>query len=56
MIEGMIVRCDICGDIKTLKLDEVDRKIIGDTIQILDRYVCNECIARSKIEDAREAV
>lgn len=49
MIIALIVKCDECGAHTHLRLEEMSHTIVGDRLDILDRYVCDRCIQRQSM-------
>ncbi len=52
MIIGFVVKCDRCSVSMLAKLNEMSFTTSGDRMDVLDRYVCDDCIA--KHEEERE--
>jgi hypothetical protein len=55
MIVGFVVTCDVCGETGAVSLSDKTMKssISGDILSVIDRWVCDECIAKDE-EKARE--
>jgi hypothetical protein len=48
MIIGVVVECDVCGKKGKVNIGKVRYRIDGDTIELLDRWVCDACIKKLK--------
>jgi hypothetical protein len=48
MIVGIVVECDVCGKKVSVNIGKVRYTVNGDTMEILDRWVCDECVKKMK--------
>lgn len=48
MIVGFIVTCDSCNETEHVLMERMNYTIDGDALEVLDRWVCDKCIAKEQ--------